>query len=315
MVISQQAYPPVIFLMGPTAAGKTDLAVELVRRLPCEIISVDSALVYRNLDIGTAKPDLATLTIAPHHLIDILDPAQIYSVAQFCRDALTLMASITAAGRIPLLVGGTMFYFKALQDGLAEIPATDAGVRFRLQAQATELGLPALHQRLQLLDSAAAERININDSQRLLRALEVVTLSGISQTEYWRRQQPQKLSYDITTIGVWPTERSLLHRRIEQRFYTMLEAGFETEVSTLQERSDLDASLPAIRCVGYRQMWQYLEGRCDYVTMVHKAVAATRQLAKRQLTWLRRWPNLHYYDALNVNTTSNVLKLLARIPM
>jgi tRNA dimethylallyltransferase len=301
--------------MGPTAAGKTDLAVKLVAHLPCEIISVDSALVYRSMDIGTAKPNRSILAAMPHHLIDLLDPAQAYSAGQFRQDALALMSRITAAGRIPLLVGGTMLYFKALQEGLADLPVANAKVRAHLQAQVNEFGLPALHKRLQSLDPVAAERINSNDSQRLLRALEIITLTGTNQTDYWRRQQRLSLPYDIITIGIWPADRSLLHQRIEQRFHMILAAGFETEVKALRSRTDLHSALPAMRCVGYRQMWQYLAGDVTHSDMVYKSVVATRQLAKRQLTWLRHWPNLQYYDALDINITSNVLKLLARIPI
>ena len=305
--------PPAVFLMGPTAAGKTDLAVQLVQQHSCEIISVDSALIYRSMDIGSAKPDAATLGLAPHHLLDIRDPSEAYSVAEFCADALALMADITARGNIPLLAGGTMMYYKALMDGLADLPESDATIRQQLEADVLAQGLPALHARLAQVDPASAKRLHETDSQRVLRAMEVYLITGETLSSHWARQQAYRLPYDVTTIGLWPPERALLHKRIALRFQMMLEQGFEQEVVALRGRGDLDLSMPAMRCVGYRQMWQYLDGDYDYDTMIHKGVVATRQLAKRQLTWLRSWPTLQYFDSLDDKLAFTVSQLFDRI--
>jgi tRNA dimethylallyltransferase len=299
--------------MGPTAAGKTDLAVELVQRRACEIISVDSALIYRDMNIGSAKPDAATLALAPHHLIDICDVAEAYSVAEFRRDALVLMQQITQRGKVPLLVGGTMMYYKALMQGLAPLPESDPVMRAQLEADIAEHGLAALHARLCVVDPVAGARIKATDPQRITRAMEVYLLSGETLTSHWARQQQQQLPYKVTSIGVWPPDRALLHRRIEQRFMMMLEQNFEAEVAAFMQRGDLHLNLPSMRCVGYRQMWQYLEGTIDYDTMVHKGIVATRQLAKRQLTWLRSWPDLQVFDSLDAKFTFNVLQLFDRI--
>ena len=305
--------PPAIFLTGPTAAGKTDLAVELVQKRQCEIISVDSALIYRGMDIGSAKPDAETLAVAPHHLIDIRDPAEAYSVAEFCEDALALMAEITARGNVPLLAGGTMMYYKALKDGLADLPQSDADIRAQLEADVQADGVPALHARLAAVDPESAQRLHETDSQRVLRAMEVSLISGETLTSHWARQEAYELPYNVTSIGLWPPERAVLHERIERRFQIMLDQGFEDEVAALRARGDLDLNMPSMRCVGYRQMWQYLDGEFDYDTMIHKGVVATRQLAKRQLTWLRSWPDLHYFDSLDSNLAFTVLKLLDRM--
>lgn len=286
--------PPAIFLMGPTASGKTDLALWLARQLPCEIISVDSALVYRGLDIGSAKPDASELATCPHHLIDILDPAEPYSAACFRHDALQLMQEITARGRLPLLVGGTMMYFRVLLYGMSEVPNASTDIRRQILDEAGQFGWHHLHQQLQLVDPVSAGRIHPNDPQRLQRALEVYRSTGISMTEWRQReqQQQQAFPYRVRQVALAPAPRSVLHQRIAQRFEHMLQQGFEQEVRSLFARPDLHADLPAIRAVGYRQMWAYLAGEYDYATMRDKGIAATRQLAKRQLTWLRGWQDL-----------------------
>lgn len=280
--------PLAIFLMGPTASGKSALAMELVQRLPCDIISVDSALVYRGMDIGTAKPTAAELALAPHRLIDLLDPAQAYSAADFCRDALREMASITAAGRIPLLVGGTMLYYKALLDGLSPLPEADPQIRAQIEAEAQALGWAVLHQQLLQIDPVAGARIHPNDPQRLSRALEVFRITGKSMTEL-TQQSGSELPYRTLQYAIAPTDRALLRQRIAERFDAMLAQGFEAEVRQLFERGDLSPDLPSIRCVGYRQMWDYLAGVIDYEEMRYRGTVATNQLAKRQLTWLRGW--------------------------
>ena len=280
--------PLAIFLMGPTASGKSALAMELVQRLPCDIISVDSALVYRGMDIGTAKPTAAELALAPHRLIDLLDPTQAYSAADFCRDALREMAAITAAGRIPLLVGGTMLYYKALLDGLSPLPEADPQIRAQIEAEAQALGWAVLHQQLLQIDPVAGARIHPNDPQRLSRALEVYRITGKSMTEL-TQQSGCELPYRTLQYAIAPTDRALLRQRIAERFDAMLAQGFEAEVRTLFERGDLSPDLPSIRCVGYRQMWDYLAGVIDYEEMRYRGTVATNQLAKRQLTWLRGW--------------------------
>lgn len=280
--------PLAIFLMGPTASGKSALAMELVQRLPCDIISVDSALVYRGMDIGTAKPTAAELVLAPHRLIDLLDPTQAYSAADFCRDALREMAAITAAGRIPLLVGGTMLYYKALLEGLSPLPEADPLIRAQIEAEAQALGWAELHQQLLQLDPVAGARIHPNDPQRLSRALEVFRITGKSMTEL-TQQSGSELPYRTLQYAIAPTDRALLRQRIAERFDAMLAQGFEAEVRQLFERGDLSPDLPSIRCVGYRQMWDYLAGVIDYEEMRYRGTVATNQLAKRQLTWLRGW--------------------------
>ena len=291
--------PPAIFLMGPTASGKTGLAVQLHQQFPVDLISVDSALVYRGMDIGTAKPDNATLVKAPHRLIDIREPFEPYSAAEFREDALREMAAITRTGRIPLLVGGTMLYFRALSQGLAQLPKASPEVRKRLEAQAQVIGWAGLHQQLAQLDPAAAERIHPNDPQRIQRALEVIEVSGRKLSELQnehRRLEEEQCGYRILRLIVCPSERLTLHQNIEKRFQNMLEQGFINEVRELRGRGDLTAELPAMRCVGYRQVWDYLEDELDQELMVRKAIAATRQLAKRQLTWLRQQSAALWYD-------------------
>ena len=291
--------PPVLFLMGPTASGKTALAVELVQRLPFDIISVDSALVYRGMSIGTAKPDAATLQIAPHRLIDFLDPSETYSAGQFRHDARREIAAIQATGRIPLLVGGTLLYFRALERGLAELPTADPALRARLAAEFAEYGSPALHARLAQRDPVAAARIHPHDWQRIQRALEVGELTGRSLTELCDLSPNEALPFRIVKLIVTPADRQVLHQRIEQRFRAMLDQGLITEVAALRARGDLHPDLPAMRAVGYRQVWAYLDGHLDYSTMVERAVIATRQFAKRQLTWLRAESGAIRLDSLD----------------
>lgn len=305
--------PPAIFLMGPTASGKTDLAIALAQVLPCDLISVDSALIYRGMDIGTAKPEPQLLAQFPHQLVDIRDPEQSYSAAEFRQDALAAMAESTAKGRIPLLVGGTMLYFRALLDGLAEMPAADPAIRGKLEAQASEQGLVALHEQLKAIDPASAERIHPNDPQRLIRALEVYQVSGMTMTEHRLRQQSQDngLPYQVVQLAIAPQQRQLLHERIALRFAQMLKQGFIEEVETLRQRPNLHPDMPSMRSVGYRQVWEYLDGLASYEEMVAKGVAATRQLAKRQFTWLRGWDEVHWLDSLDQDNLSRALKYLA----
>lgn len=307
--------PPAIFLMGPTAAGKTDLAVALAQRLPCELISVDSALIYRGMDIGTAKPDAQLLAEFPHHLVDIRDPLESYSAAEFCADALQAMAQISAAGRIPLLVGGTMLYFKALLEGLAEMPAADAVLRAELEAWAAAEGYAALHEELRRVDPPSAQRIHPNDPQRLVRALEVYRLSGLTMSEHRLRQQARGnqglLPYTVAQLAIAPAQRQILHERIALRFELMLEQGLISEVEALRARGDLHLGLPSMRAVGYRQVWEYLDGNIERHSMVERGVAATRQLAKRQFTWLRGWQTpLHWLDSQAEDNVERALKYL-----
>jgi tRNA dimethylallyltransferase len=289
--------PPAVFLMGPTASGKTSLALQLSRALPCEIVSVDSALVYRGMDVGTAKPTPAELAVTPHRLIDIRDPVEPYSAARFREDALREMADIVDAGHVPLLVGGTMLYFRALEHGLAELPEADPVVRAGIDRSARELGWAAMHERLAALDPESARRIHPNDPQRIQRALEVFQISGRTMTELCRRDTAHRVPYRLLKLAMAPRERRVLYERIERRFREMLVAGFEDEVRHLRARGDLDSGLPSVRAVGYRQMWDYLEGRCGYDDMVQRGISATRQLAKRQLTWLRADPQVLWLDA------------------
>jgi tRNA dimethylallyltransferase len=280
--------PLAIFLMGPTASGKTDLAIQLRQQLPVEVISVDSALIYRGMDIGTAKPSKAELALAPHRLIDICDPAESYSAANFRTDALREMQEISAQGKIPLLVGGTMLYYKALLEGLSPLPSADEKVRSEIEAKAALIGWAGLHQELSKIDPISAQRINPNDSQRINRALEVFYLTGKTLTEL-TAQKGEALPYNILQFAIAPEQREVLHLRIEQRFHKMIELGFQQEVEKLYRRPDLNENLPSIRCVGYRQMWEYLRGDYDHDEMVFRGICATRQLAKRQITWLRGW--------------------------
>lgn len=299
-MVAATTSPPAIFLMGPTASGKTDLAMTICQQLPCEIISVDSALIYRGMDIGTAKPTAAELAQAPHRLINIRDPAESYSAAEFRRDALAEMAAITAAGKIPLLVGGTMLYFKTLLEGIAAMPETDLKLRAQLEREAELHGWPYLHAQLAEVDPDSAARIHPQHSQRIERALCVYRMTGVTMTEYHRRQAQDVAStqaifpYQVLQMAIAPLDRSVLHRRIEKRFQQMVEQGLIAEVTALHQRGDLHLDLPAMRCVGYRQVWEYLEGVWSYEQMIERGIIATRQLAKRQFTWLKNWQNLHW---------------------
>jgi tRNA dimethylallyltransferase len=286
--------PPAICLMGPTASGKTALALALAKHFPVEIISVDSALVYRGMDIGTAKPTLAERAQVPHHLIDIRDPAEIYSAAEFRTDALRLMDEITARGRIPLLVGGTMLYFKVLKDGIAALPAADLSMRAQIEAAAAERGWPAMHAELQQIDPLTAARIHPHHSQRIQRALEVFYLSGQPLSALHAQQGEAALSHRLIQLAIAPADRAVLHARIATRFQLMLQSGFIDEVRALFERGDLHVDLPSIRAVGYRQAWDFLSGSIDFDTLRERGIIATRQLAKRQFTWLRSWQDLFW---------------------
>ncbi len=330
--------PLAICLMGPTASGKTDLAVDLVRHLPCDIISVDSALIYKDMDIGTAKPDRKTLEQAPHRLIDFLDPSESYSVARFYQDALREMQAINEAGRIPLLVGGTMMYFRILRDGIAAMPSADEAVREAINNDALAHGWSYVHKQLAEVDPDAARRIKPSDPQRLQRALEVYRVSGRTLTELWAEQAKGKVDvskkmetgkaakadytnldvglppvpFRLLSLAIAPATRSDLHERIALRFRQMLDADFVAEVEALYQRGDLSLELPSMRCVGYRQVWDYLEGRLNYEEMIERGIIATRQLAKRQLTWLRSWPNVHWLQTGDANNLDNALKYVKK---
>lgn len=286
--------------MGPTAAGKTSLAIALCEKLNAQIISVDSALVYRGMDIGSAKPTAEELRCAPHRLIDIRDPAEPYSAADFCRDAKREMEAVLALGKTPLLVGGTMLYFKALLEGLSDLPEADPLVRAKIKARADKDGWLAIHAELAKVDPASASQIHPNHSQRLSRALEIYLLTGKPLSSLHQHQEGGLLTaYDWRQIIVAPSDRSIIHRRIEQRFDKMIDAGLLAEVQGLIARGDLHKDLPAIRAVGYRQAWEHLSGEYDFNEMRDRSLAATRQLAKRQLTWLRAWPGAYWIDTLD----------------
>ncbi|PMR73844.1 tRNA (adenosine(37)-N6)-dimethylallyltransferase MiaA [Billgrantia endophytica] len=302
--------PLAILLMGPTAAGKTDLAIELHERLDCELISMDSAMVYRGMDIGSAKPSPRELARAPHRLIDIRDPAESYSAASFREDALREMRQITAAGRVPLLVGGTMMYAKRLIEGVANLPSADPAIRAELAREVERGGLVALHDELSRIDPEAARRIHPNDPQRLMRALEVFRASGLTLTELWHRQRPETFPWKLLSIGIAPSDRGLLHARIADRFDAMLTAGLIEEVAALRARGDLHPGLPSMKSVGYRQVWEYLDASGDRAHLRHRTVVATRQLAKRQLTWLRNWPELRWVDTQCGDALGDVLKFV-----
>lgn len=295
--------------MGPTCSGKTDLAIQLTQKIPCEIVSVDSAMIYREMNIGTAKPNAETLAIAPHRLIDIRDPAETYSAGQFRADALREIENIIANQKIPLLVGGTMLYFNALQNGIADLPSANPAIREQLAAEIKRFGLQHLHERLQKVDPTAATRIHPNDPQRIQRALEVYEVSGKTLTAFLQ-EQSQTLPYSVINIAIAPTDRQQLHHHIAQRFEQMLQQGFIEEVEQLFRRGDLHPDLPSIRAVGYRQAWDYLAGHLTYDAMVERSIIATRQLAKRQFTWLRSWKDLAWLASEDVDKVTKLLAML-----
>lgn len=315
----EESLPPAILLMGPTASGKTDLAVALAERFPLEIISVDSAMVFRDMNIGTAKPEADVLARAPHHLIDFLSPTENYSAAQFCHDADRLMAEIVARGRVPLLVGGTMLYFKALREGLNELPSADEAMRRQIDQEAREQGWAILHQEIQHRDPESAARIKPGDSQRIQRALEVMRTTGQTLTELWSRRRPPRACAHWLSLALVPSVRATLHVRIAQRFDAMLAAGLLDELLSLRQRYALHADSPAMRCVGYRQAWAFQEGAYDFAELRERGIFATRQLAKRQLTWLRGMANnaenssgaVLGFDSLDSSTASHVFRQVA----
>ncbi len=303
--------PPAIFLMGPTASGKTGLAVELVQHLPLELISVDSALVYCDMNVGTAKPDAATLAKAPHHLVDMIPPTQAYSAAQFRDDALRLMGEITARGNIPLLVGGTMLYFNALQHGLNDLPEANPELRAELDARAAKEGWPALHAELAEIDPVTAARLQPNDAQRIERALEIWRLTGKPMSALLVEQDAEALPYRLLKVALLPSDRAVLHQRIAQRFDAMLADGLLDEVRALQAKyPELHPGMPSMRCVGYRQAWAHLQGECDLPTLREKGIAATRQLAKRQMTWLRGMDDTAEMDCLDPRLLDSISSLV-----
>ncbi len=286
--------------MGPTASGKTGLAAELAQQLPIELVSVDSALVYRDMNIGTAKPDAATLKMAPHFLMDIIDPVESYSAAQFRCDAIQVMEDITKRGNIPLLVGGTMLYFNVLQHGLNHLPEADPEVRNILLEQARQNGWPAMHARLAIIDPETAFRLHPTDAQRIERALEIWMISGQSMTSLLKQKKESPMPYRLLKLALMPSDRAVLHQRISERFDLMLHQGLEQEVLALRRQYPLlERSMPSMRCVGYRQMWAYIEGEIDHRTMRDKGISATRQLAKRQMTWLRGMHDIEVIDCLS----------------
>ena len=308
--MANPAHPPAILLMGPTASGKTAVAVHLATTLPCEIISVDSALVYKDMNIGTAKPDADTLARAPHHLINVIEPHESYSAARFRDDALTLMREITERGNIPLLVGGTMLYFKALVEGLNDLPEADSTVRLIIETMAEEEGWPALHEKLRKVDPETAARLEPKDSQRVQRALEIYYITGKSMTDLLKKPKYVYFPYTPIRIALLPSDRAVLHDRIAQRFETMLDAGLIDELRALRDAYALEPEMPAMRCVGYRQAWDFLNDRISRAELLEQGIAATRQLAKRQLTWLRSTENLTEFDCLTENVGDLVLEYI-----
>lgn len=305
--MDKQHLPPAIFLMGPTASGKTGLAVVLAQHLPVELISVDSALVYRDMNIGTAKPDAAILAQAPHHLIDLIEPTTVYSAAHFRADALKHMAEIGARGRVSLLVGGTMLYFNALQHGLNDLPQADTVIRAEIVARAEKLGWPAMHEELRQIDSATAARLKPNDAQRVERALEIWHITGQPMSALLQAKKTDALPYRLLKIALLPSNRSILHQHIAQRFDVMLQVGLVEEVRALRQRyPTLTPESPAMRCVGYRQAWRYLDGEIDLATLKEQGIAATRQLAKRQMTWLRGMDDTVELDCLDSTVLDSI---------
>lgn len=302
---------PVIAIMGPTASGKTGLALDIAAKVESEVISVDSALVYKGMDIGTAKPTQEEQEGVVHHLIDIIDPAQSYSVSQFVNDTNALIGDILARGKVPILAGGTMMYFNALINGISPLPKSDETIRDEITQQAQRLGWSKLHDELRGVDPISGERIHPNDPQRITRALEVYRSTGKTLT-HWQQQEGEKCPYNIAQFAIAPADRAVLHERIATRFDLMLEQGFENEVVKLYERSDLHEDLPSVRSVGYRQMWQYLDGQLSYAEMRERGIIATRQLAKRQLTWLRGWEQVTWLDTF---ANDNLTKITAKVTL
>lgn len=308
--MNNSALPPAVFLMGPTASGKTDLAVQLAKEINAEIISVDSALVYMGMDIGTAKPTLEERQGIPHHLIDILDPSESYSTGRFRKAALKLMDEITKRGKVPILTGGTMLYFNSVFNGLAELPEANSQIRKALEKELIEKGKIFMHERLKSIDPDAAKRIHPNDPQRIQRALEVYEISGKPITHYYNEAQQKTIPFKMIKMIVSPEDRKQLHAKIAQRFRLMVEQGLVDEVNTLYSRGDLTIDLPAIRAVGYRQTWSYLQGEYDLDRMIEKGIIATRQLAKRQITWLRRETDAINFISYEANITEKVIQRL-----
>ena len=302
---------PVIAIMGPTASGKTGLALDIAAKVESEVISVDSALVYKGMDIGTAKPTQEERAGVVHHLIDIIDPAESYSVSQFVNDTNALIGDILARGKVPILAGGTMMYFNALINGISPLPKSDEKIRDEITQQAQRLGWSKLHDELRGVDPISGERIHPNDPQRITRALEVYRSTGKTLT-HWQQQEGEKCPYNIAQFAIAPADRAVLHERIATRFDLMLEQGFENEVVKLYERSDLHEDLPSVRSVGYRQMWQYLDGQLSYAEMRERGIIATRQLAKRQLTWLRGWEQVTWLDTF---ANDNLTKITAKVTL
>ena len=315
--MTQVKKPMAVAIMGPTASGKTASALRIAQTTPCEIISVDSALVYRGMDIGTAKPTPDELAAVPHHLIDILDPLEAYSVAQFRNDTIRLVAEITARGKLPLLVGGTMMYFKGLVDGLDDLPGADPALRAALDLEAARIGWPGMHARLRELDPATADRLAPNDAQRINRALEIIELSGQPMSALLAKRAKPELPFALVSFGLETIDRAVLHKRIALRFDQMLgkrdDSGLVAEVARLRARGDLSPSLPSIRCVGYRQTWDYLDGKINRATLREQGIIATRQLAKRQITWLRAMPDRVVIDCLGADPAAAMLAHLAAL--
>ncbi len=307
---SRQLQPPAIILLGPTASGKTAVASELVKSLSCEVISVDSAQVYKGMDIGTAKPDAETLKLVPHHLIDIIEPHESYSAAKFREDALTLMREISERGNIPLLTGGTMMYFKSLIEGMNELPEADPMVRLLIDTMAEEYGWPAVHAKLAEVDPQTAARLDPNDTQRVQRALEIFHITGKPMAEWLAKPKYVYFPYTPMKISLVPSDRSVLHERIATRFDAMLEAGLVREVKELREEYALEGSMPSMRCVGYRQTWQHLNGEFGLAELREQGIAATRQLAKRQLTWIRSMEDMTEFDCLSPELADMVLQYI-----
>ncbi|KFC64228.1 tRNA (adenosine(37)-N6)-dimethylallyltransferase MiaA [Massilia sp. LC238] len=309
--------PMAVAIMGPTASGKTAAALAIARTRPVEIISVDSALVYRGMDIGTAKPSPEELAAVPHHLIDIIDPLEAYSVMQFREDAIRLVGEISARGALPLLVGGTMMYFKGLTDSLDELPTADPALRAQLDAEAASIGWPGMHAKLRTLDPVTAERLKPNDAQRINRALEIIALTGKPMSELLGKREKPELPFDLISFALEPSDRAVLHQRIAQRFDAMLgerdDEGLVAEVARLRARGDLTPALPSIRCVGYRQTWDYLDGKIDRAELRELGIIATRQLAKRQITWLRAMPERIVIDCLGTDPMGELMHKLSQL--